>query len=178
MMMFSLAGIPPLAGFWGKLSLFTGSVSVSLTAESSSVQTWFVVLAVAGAINAAIAAAYYLRVVGVMYFRAPGQRGPQCEGGAGAGASVAVCAALVALLGFAPGLLLGPASFTTPQQPIERQANRASQESPALEARGSNRASQESPALEARQANRADADVLVGIDDGVSRSSNKLARGK
>ena len=63
--MFSLAGVPPLAGFWGKLTLFTGALEVGGT-----LRPWFVGLAVIGAVNAAIAMAYYLRVVAVMYFRA------------------------------------------------------------------------------------------------------------
>ena len=68
--MFSLSGIPPLAGFWGKLTLFTGALSVSGLDETTR-STWFMVLAITGVLNAAIAAAYYLRVVSVTYFRSP-----------------------------------------------------------------------------------------------------------
>ena len=49
--MFSLAGIPPLAGFFAKLYVFSGAVEAGLT--------W---LAVIGVINSAIGAYYYLRV--------------------------------------------------------------------------------------------------------------------
>ena len=68
--MFSLAGIPPLAGFWGKMTLLTGALA---TARSSGEllgagANWFLVLAVVAVINAAIAAAYYLRLIGVAYF--------------------------------------------------------------------------------------------------------------
>ena len=70
--MFSMAGIPPLAGFWGKLGLFTGAVRVAQAVSSSpQVANWMLALAVVGVLNAAVAAAYYLRVVGTLWFRTP-----------------------------------------------------------------------------------------------------------
>lgn len=71
--MFSLAGIPPLAGFWGKFSLFSGAIDLGapVAEEWTDLQRWFLALAILGVANAAIAAAYYLRVVATMYFRAP-----------------------------------------------------------------------------------------------------------
>lgn len=116
-MMFSLAGIPPLAGFWGKLTLLTSSVGVSLTAEAADVRIWFVVLAVAGAINAAISAAYYLRIIGIMYFR-PASDTCVAQGGNGAAAAVLLSAAAVVLLGIAPGMLLGPASSSLTSESV------------------------------------------------------------
>jgi NADH-quinone oxidoreductase subunit N len=67
--MFSLAGIPPLAGFWGKLTLFSSSIRLALDPSHNALTFWFTLLAVGGAVNAAIAAAYYLRVVATMYFQ-------------------------------------------------------------------------------------------------------------
>ncbi|MEO8495453.1 MAG: NADH-quinone oxidoreductase subunit N, partial [Planctomycetota bacterium] len=67
--MFSLAGIPPLAGFWGKLTLFSSSIRLALDPANGSLTFWFMLLAIGGAVNAAIAAAYYLRVVATMYFQ-------------------------------------------------------------------------------------------------------------
>ncbi len=58
--MFSLAGIPPLAGFFAKLYVFSGAVEAGLT--------W---LAIIGVINSAIAAYYYLRVTVVMFMTDP-----------------------------------------------------------------------------------------------------------
>jgi NADH-quinone oxidoreductase subunit N len=105
--MFSLAGIPPLAGFWGKLTLLAGALGRyqqgDLPANWSYSQPWFLVLAIVGAVNAAIAAAYYLRVVGVMYFRPPTAETEPPRGGIGALAAALACAGLVVAVGLFPG---------------------------------------------------------------------------
>ena len=59
--MFSMAGIPPLAGFIGKLYVFLAAVQAGL---------W--TLAVVGVLTSVIGAFYYLRIVKVMYFEEPG----------------------------------------------------------------------------------------------------------
>ena len=56
----SLIGLPPTAGFWGKLNLFFAAWT-----EGTRVGH---VLAVMLAINAAIAAWYYLRLIAIMFF--------------------------------------------------------------------------------------------------------------
>jgi NADH-quinone oxidoreductase subunit N len=56
--MMSLTGIPPFVGFWGKLYLFRIAVEANIS--------W---LAVAGVINSAISAFYYLGVIVQMYMR-------------------------------------------------------------------------------------------------------------
>jgi NADH-quinone oxidoreductase subunit N len=58
--MFSLAGVPPLFGFWPKLLVFNAAVSAG-----------YVALAVAGIIGAVIGAYYYLKIVKVMYMDEP-----------------------------------------------------------------------------------------------------------
>jgi NADH-quinone oxidoreductase subunit N len=55
--MFSLAGIPPLAGFFGKLYVFMAAIEAGL-----------VPLAVIGVLASVVGAYYYLRIVKVMYF--------------------------------------------------------------------------------------------------------------
>ena len=55
--MFSLAGIPPLFGFWPKLLVFRAAVDAG-----------FIALAVAAIIGTVVGAYYYLRIVKVMYF--------------------------------------------------------------------------------------------------------------
>ena len=58
--MFSLTGIPPLAGFMGKFFIFKSAVEAGLV--------W---LAVVGVIFSAISAYFYLRVIMVMYMSEP-----------------------------------------------------------------------------------------------------------
>ena len=58
-LMFSLAGIPPLVGFFGKWQVFAAAVEAGLAA-----------LAVAGAVASVIGAFYYLRIVKIIYFDA------------------------------------------------------------------------------------------------------------
>ena len=65
---------------------------------------WFLVLAIVGVMNAAISAAYYLRVVSVMYFRSP-QKVLRAEGGSGAALVMSFCAVLVLGIGLYPGPL-------------------------------------------------------------------------
>jgi NADH-quinone oxidoreductase subunit N len=60
MLMFSLAGVPPLAGFFAKYYVLLAAVDAGLFG-----------LAVIGVLASAVAAYYYLRVVKVMYFDDP-----------------------------------------------------------------------------------------------------------
>jgi NADH-quinone oxidoreductase subunit N len=56
-LMWSMAGIPPLSGFFGKLYVFSAAISAGLDT-----------LAVVGVLTSVIGAFYYLRVIKVMYF--------------------------------------------------------------------------------------------------------------
>jgi len=58
--MFSLAGVPPAAGFFGKLYIFLAAIDAKLTG-----------LAVIGVVTSVVGAFYYLRIVKVMYFDEP-----------------------------------------------------------------------------------------------------------
>ena len=101
--MFSLTGIPPLAGFWGKLNLFAGALSVRPpNADAAGTpREWFLFLAVIGVLNAAISAGYYLRIVATMYFR-NSSRELKAQAAWGPGAAMLLCAALVVLVGLQP----------------------------------------------------------------------------
>jgi NADH-quinone oxidoreductase subunit N len=103
--MVSLAGIPPTAGFIGKLYLFMAAVNAGLA--------W---LAIIGLIFAAISAFFYLRIVMVMYMREPSSEqelhtrlvlSPQVS-------FVLACAvAGVVLLGIFPGPLVSVADLSS-----------------------------------------------------------------
>ncbi len=56
-MMFSMAGIPPLAGFFGKLMVF-----------QAAVQSGYIVIAILGVLTSVVGAYYYLRIIKVMFF--------------------------------------------------------------------------------------------------------------
>jgi NADH-quinone oxidoreductase subunit N len=107
--MFSLTGLPPFAGFWGKFALLTGALGVRTQGEMSP---WFIGLAVAAVINAAISAGYYLRVVAAMYFR-PALSVPGAQGGSGPAWAAALCTALVIGVGANPGSLLKAANLAS-----------------------------------------------------------------
>lgn len=68
-LLLSLTGIPPLVGFWGKFVLFASALRARPIYEVD--RGWLIALAVVGAINAAIGATYYLRIIGALYFRMP-----------------------------------------------------------------------------------------------------------
>ncbi len=59
-LMFSMSGIPPLAGFFGKLMVFKAAVGAG-----------FFGLAVFGVLTSVVAAYYYLRIIKVMFFDEP-----------------------------------------------------------------------------------------------------------
>jgi NADH-quinone oxidoreductase subunit N len=60
MILFSLAGIPPLAGFFAKFYVFLAAVEAGLY-----------VLAVIGVLASVVGAYYYLRIIKIMYFDEP-----------------------------------------------------------------------------------------------------------
>jgi NADH-quinone oxidoreductase subunit N len=99
--LFSLLGMPLTAGFWGKLFLFWGAMTL-FTAEHGSL---FITLAVIGALNAAIGAWYYLRVLVRMYLHAPLRPLPPARSWPGL-ATLWVCAAVTLAFGVYPGPLL------------------------------------------------------------------------
>jgi NADH-quinone oxidoreductase subunit N len=103
--MFSLAGIPPLAGFWGKFTLFSAAINLA-TNTSGSLSMWLIALAVIGVLNAAVAAAYYLRIIGFMYFQSSTATYRSEAVPGGALATTLACAILTLLIGFLPSYLL------------------------------------------------------------------------
>ena len=97
--MFSLAGVPPVVGFYAKLGV--------LQALVSSQQTAYIVLAIFAVMMSLVGAFYYLRVVKVMYFDAPNIGMPTAiVAPADAKVVLSLNGALVLLLGIMPGGLM------------------------------------------------------------------------
>jgi len=96
--MFSLAGIPPMFGFWPKLVVFTAAIDAG-----------YVALAVAAILGTVIGAYYYLKIVKVMYLDEPAA--PYARSGRGLqGLLVLLAALIVSPVGY---LLIGPLSSLT-----------------------------------------------------------------
>jgi len=95
--MFSLAGIPPMVGFYAKLSV--------LQALMSSGQAVDIGLAVFAVMMSLVGAFYYLRVVKLMYFDAPVQTAA-IDAPAAVRIVLGINGALVLLLGIVPGGLM------------------------------------------------------------------------
>lgn len=94
-LMFSLAGIPPLFGFWGKFVVFQAAVEADLIA-----------LAAIGIAASVIGAFYYIKVVKIMFFDEPSDT---VKGASDTPhwALLAICALLISPLGYLLTVWLG-----------------------------------------------------------------------
>lgn len=95
--LFSLAGIPPMVGFYAKLAVLEALVATGGTV--------YIALAVYAVMMSLIGAFYYLRVVKVMYFDAPVNTAP-LTAGMDVRAVLTINAALLLVLGLLPGGLM------------------------------------------------------------------------
>jgi NADH-quinone oxidoreductase subunit N len=96
--LFSLAGVPPMVGFYAKLSV--------LQALIASGQTGSLALAVFAVLMSLIGAFYYLRVIKVMYFDDP-ITATTVTAGQDVRVVLSINGALVLILGLMPGGLMG-----------------------------------------------------------------------
>ncbi|PZP39649.1 MAG: NADH-quinone oxidoreductase subunit N [Pseudomonas fluorescens] len=94
LLLFSLAGIPPLAGFMAKLSVFTAAVAAGYN-----------LLAIAGVLASVIALFYSLWLIKVMYFDQPETLTPTPAVASGLQVVMLVSAMLTLILGIFPTLL-------------------------------------------------------------------------
>ncbi len=94
-LMFSLAGIPPLFGFWGKFVVFQAAVQADLVA-----------LAAIGIAASVIGAFYYIKFVKVMFFDEP-VREVEASSPASHWAVLAICVAIISPLGYLLTIPLG-----------------------------------------------------------------------
>ncbi len=110
--MLTLMGLPPTAGFWGKLSLFGSALASTVGGAPSPRDPWLVGLVIIALLNSALAAAYYLRVVAAVLLYEndePAEATPDEIPQVGA----LLCGFLLLVFGFAPGFLLDPGRRAT-----------------------------------------------------------------
>lgn len=93
-LMFSLAGVPPFAGFFGKYYIFIAAIEAKLT--------W---LAILGVISSAISAYFYIRIIVLMYFR-PSTNDFQIEISNSSMFGIITSVIIIILLGIFPGSFL------------------------------------------------------------------------
>jgi NADH-quinone oxidoreductase subunit N len=101
--LFSLAGIPPLLGFWGKFQIFWAAVASTFNGDPRKFQ----LLAVIGMLNAAVGAYYYLRIIVGMYLR-PATKTLEPRAGWPTIAAATTCVILTLGLGLFSRPLAGP----------------------------------------------------------------------
>ena len=95
--MFSLAGVPPMVGFYAKLAILQALITTNVTG--------YIVLAVIAVMLSLVGAFYYLRVVKVMYFDEPTDASQPVQG-SGVSALLALNGAAVLGFGLLPGGLM------------------------------------------------------------------------
>ncbi|SSW63156.1 NADH-quinone oxidoreductase subunit NuoN [Achromobacter agilis] len=95
LLMFSLAGIPPLVGFYAKLAVLQSLISAG-----------HVTLAVIAVLFSLIGAFYYLRVVKVVYFDEPAADAAPMVATSGQRGVLSINGALILVLGLLPGGLM------------------------------------------------------------------------
>lgn len=122
--LFSLAGIPPLAGFFGKYYIFAAALSAGGPADGRMFQ----ILTVIGVLNAAIGAFYYLRLIVAMYLRPPVGRPVTRRIPWPTGVAVGVCAILSLLFGVVPN----PIARATRSAAVAATAQAAVEPAPAV----------------------------------------------
>jgi NADH-quinone oxidoreductase subunit N len=93
--LFSLAGIPPTAGFIGKFYLFSGAV-----------QKGYIWLAIIGVLNSAASVYYYLRVMVYMYMKEPSEEFEWTRVTAPVALSLAISVVGTLVPGIVPSLVL------------------------------------------------------------------------
>jgi NADH-quinone oxidoreductase subunit N len=94
-LMFSMAGIPPLVGFYAKLTVIKAAIDINLIS-----------VAIIAVLMSVIGAYYYLRIIKVMYFDDPPVEQHIIEAPADMRVMISVNALAVLALGIFPGSLL------------------------------------------------------------------------
>src|SRR2546426_5238341 len=97
----SLAGIPPMGGFFSKFVLFSSAV------RAASFNEWYLALAVSGVLNSALSLYYYARVIWYMYILEPEPGAAKVAAPRAIQASVFIALAIVMLTAILAVFFLG-----------------------------------------------------------------------
>ena len=97
----SLVGVPPLAGFAGKLYLFGAAVSAQLT--------WLALFAL---VMSVVSAGFYFRIIRAMFFAEPAEGLAETPAAPAASFALIACAVAVVAIGIAASPLLRAVGFT------------------------------------------------------------------
>lgn len=103
---FSLMGLPPTAGFLGKVFIFSSALSAGADHAFGSALMW---LAIIGLLNSAVAAAYYLRIIHACYIREPEGQIAVIPNSFGAQVGLLLCVSAVVIFGLWPRGLIAMA---------------------------------------------------------------------
>lgn len=95
--LFSLAGIPPLAGFMSKYQVFISAIRADLT-----------LLAVIGILTSVIGAFYYIRVIVLMFFEENDKQSLSTKLNPAPLVGIVLLVSLIIIFGIFPSLILGP----------------------------------------------------------------------
>ena len=126
-LLISLAGVPPLLGFWGKFEVFASAITASgrmFLVTGNQLLGWvYALLAAAGILGSVVSLAYYGSVLQALYLRDPepdsaAARDAEWDdvrpaGPRSAARAVAAVALAVVLLGLVP-LFLGVSAIVLP----------------------------------------------------------------
>jgi NADH-quinone oxidoreductase subunit N len=91
--LFSLAGIPPIAGFFGKFFLFTAAAGAG-----------YYILVLIAVLNATISLYYYLLVIKAIFIEKNDQPIPEFRSSNAMRIALVMCAAGIFIIGFASGI--------------------------------------------------------------------------
>jgi NADH-quinone oxidoreductase subunit N len=168
-LMLSLIGIPPLAGFFGKMYLFMEALDQRQSAQPVTL-IWLVAL---GLFNSVVSAFYYVRVLKAMFLRSPGPK-RLAPPGRPIAMPIVIGTVAVVVLGLWPELVMNPmqgGAVAMLTDPIKAQGK----VTPFTTPPASQRPAMAAPAYTPEQLKRMGAQTKGGAPPGKSATPKKSA---